>query len=59
MAVEFSEERLGLILGLLKGRRHQVVLGEKDYIQNKITCRNNSVLAQDGLTYLINLKQNK
>lgn len=49
MAVKFSEERLGLILGLLNGKRCQLVHGEKNYIQNKITCRNSSVLAPEWI----------
>lgn len=36
-------------MGILKGRRRQVVLGEKKYIQNKITHRNNSVLAPEWI----------
>lgn len=49
MAVKFSEETLGLILGLLRVRRCQLVLGEKNYIQNKIACRSSSVLAPERI----------
>lgn len=48
MAVKFSEERLGLISGLLKGRQY-LVLGEKNHIQNKMTCRNSSLLAPEWI----------
>lgn len=49
MAVKFSEERLGLILGLLKGKRCQLVLREKIIYRTKMTCRNSSVLAPEWI----------